>query len=232
MNHIQADIMVISAHPDDSEFGAAGSVARWTGRYKTVIYVVCTSGDKGTSDRGLTPEKLVEIREREQLAAAGVLGVKQVVFLKQRDQELEDTPDFRKEIVKQIRIFRPRTVVTSDPYRRYIWHRDHRIVGQVTLDAIFPYARDYLAYPDFIEQGLEPHKVSEILFFASEEFNLRIDITDTFDIKMKALRCHKSQIRESGAGDLETWVRKQCRDMAKGESFELAEAFYRVEVPG
>ncbi len=232
MNHIQADIMVISAHPDDSEFGAAGSVARWTSRYKTVIYVVCTSGDKGTSDRGLTPEKLVEIREREQLAAAGVLGVKQVVFLKQRDQELEDTPDFRKEIVKQIRIFRPRTVVTSDPYRRYIWHRDHRIVGQVTLDAIFPYARDYLAYPDFIEQGLEPHKVSEILFFASEEFNLRIDITDTFDIKMKALRCHKSQIRESGAGDLETWVRKQCRDMAKGESFELAEAFYRVEVPG
>lgn len=231
MKDISADIMIVSAHPDDAEFGAAGTVAKWTGQGKTVVYVVCTSGDKGTSDRNLTPEALAAIREREQRRAAKLLGVKEVVFLKYRDQELEDTPDFRKEIVRQIRRFGPHTVVTSDPYRRYFWHRDHRIVGQVTLDAIFPYARDYLAYPDLIEEGLEPHKVAEILFYASEDINFRSDISATFDKKIEALRCHQSQTREFAIDNLEVWLGKRCREMAKGESFELAEAFYRVKAP-
>jgi len=229
--HADIDIMVISAHPDDAEFGAAGTVAKWTGAGQAVIYVVCTSGDKGTSDRSLTPEQLITIREQEQRNAASLLGVKEVVFLKYRDQELEDTVEFRKDIVRQIRRFRPRTVVTSDPYRRYIWHRDHRIVGQVTLDAVFPYARDYLAYPDLIEEGLEPHKVAEVLFYAAEDINFRSDITETFDLKLAALRCHESQVKESGVDDLESWLRKRCRQMADGESFELGEAFYRVKAP-
>ena len=231
MNDEFADIMIISAHPDDAEFGAAGTVAKWTGDGKAVVYVVCTSGDKGTSDRGLTSERLIEIREREQRAAADLLGVADVVFLRYRDQELEETPDFRKEIVRQIRRFRPRTIVTSDPYRRYIWHRDHRIVGQVTLDAVFPYARDYLAYPDLIEERLDPHKVSDILFYAAEDINFRSDITDTFETKVAALRCHESQIREFGIDNLESWLRKRCRQMAEGEPFDLAEAFYRVKAP-
>ena len=231
MNSIHADIMVVSAHPDDSEFGVAGTVAKWVDQGLTVVYIVCTSGDKGTSDRSLTPAKLVEIREKEQCQAAELLGVKQVVFLKYRDQELEDTPEFRRDIVRQIRIFRPRIVVTSDPYRRYIWHRDHRIVGQVTLDAIFPYARDYHAYPDLIDEGLEPHKVAEALFYAAEDINFRSDITATFDKKIAALRCHTSQVRELGVDNLEAWLRKRCQEMAEGESFELAEAFHRVKAP-
>jgi LmbE family N-acetylglucosaminyl deacetylase len=231
MSNNPADILIIIAHPDDAEFGAAGSVAKWTAEGQRVVYVVCTGGEKGTSDRSLTPQQLVGIRRREQREAATLLGVAEVVFLDYRDQELEDTPDFRKAIVRQIRRYRPRTVVTSDPYRRYIWHRDHRIVGQVTLDAIFPYARDYLAYPDLIDEGLEPHKVAEILFFAAEDINLRLDITATFDKKLAALRCHKSQTTGFPMDNLDSWLRDRCREMAEGETFELAEAFHQVETP-
>jgi len=158
----KADILVVSPHPDDSEFGAAGSVARWTREGKAVVYVICTSGDKGTSDFNVDPKKLARTREKEQRCAAKVLGVREVIFLRHEDQSLEDTPEFRKEIVRMIRLYRPDIVVSADPYRRYIWHRDHRITGQVVLDAVFPYARDHLAYPDLLAEGLLPHKVKEV----------------------------------------------------------------------
>jgi LmbE family N-acetylglucosaminyl deacetylase len=225
-----ADILVISAHPDDSEFGAAGSVARWKKEGKQIVYVICTNGDKGTSDRSLNPGQLAEIRKNEQNAAAKVLGVREVVYLGHSDQQLEDTHEFRKEIVRVIRQYRPVTVVTSDPYRRYIWHRDHRIIGQVVLDAVFPYARDHLAYPDLLAEGLEPHKVKEILFWAADTPNFRSDISDTFELKLAALRCHDSQIREFRNPNIEEWLSGWCRQMAEGEDFELAEAFYRVEI--
>ena len=224
----QTDALVISAHPDDAEFGVAGTVARWAKQGKQVVYVICTNGDKGTTDPNLLPERLSEIREQEQQAAADLLGVKQVVFLRYPDQGLEDTPPFRKHLVRLIRQFRPQTVVTSDPYRRYIWHRDHRIVGQVVLDAVYPFARDHLAYPDLIAQDLLPHKVKELLFWAAEDINYRSDITDYFDAKLAALRCHTSQVRELGVSDLESWLRRRCREMAADESFELAEAFHRI----
>jgi len=128
-------------------------------------------------------------------------------------------------------MYRPDTVVTADPYRRYIWHRDHRIVGQVTLDAIFPYARDHLSYPDLLEEGLQPHKVKEVLLWAApEDINYRSDITDTFDIKLAALRCHKSQVGNNRSSDLENWLKQRAKKMAEGQDFELAEAFHRVEV--
>ncbi len=226
----KSDIMVITAHPDDSEFGSAGSVAKWIQEGKRVVYVVCTSGDKGTDNPDIPSQQLAKIREKEQKDAALVLGVSDVIFLGYPDQGLEDTSDFRKAIVRQIRIYKPEMVVTSDPYRRYIWHRDHRIIGQVTLDAVFPYARDLLAYPDLIEEGIMPHKVKKILFFGTEDVNLRIDITDTFQLKLEALRCHKSQIIQLGIPDLEKWLWQRCQKMAEGEYFEVAEAFHQVEV--
>jgi LmbE family N-acetylglucosaminyl deacetylase len=226
----KVDVMVVSPHPDDAEFGVAGSVARWTREGRQIIYVVCTNGDKGTSDRSVKPEQLAEIREKEQTAAAQILGVREVMFLRYPDQGLEDTPEFRKEIVRLIRSYRPKIVATSDPYRRYFWHRDHRIAGQVTLDAVFPYARDHLSYPDLLDEGLEPHKVEEMLFWASEEINFRVDVTDSFDLKIAALRCHESQLREFGDLDVEDWLRQRCREMAEGEDFELAEGFHRVEI--
>jgi LmbE family N-acetylglucosaminyl deacetylase len=226
-----ADIMVVTPHPDDAEYGVAGTVARWTKEGRSVVYVVCTNGDKGTSDPLIKPENLVAIRESEQRAAAEILGVREVLFLRHSDQQLEDTPEFRKQIVRLIRLYQPQIVVTADPYRRYVWHRDHRIAGQVTLDAVFPYARDRLAYPDFLEQDLQPHKVKEMLFWASEDLNYRSDITDTFDLKLTALRSHESQLREHGVKKVEDWLRKRCQELAEGEDFELAEAFHQVLLP-
>jgi LmbE family N-acetylglucosaminyl deacetylase len=227
----QADVLVIAAHPDDSEFGAAGTVALWVQAGRRVTYVVCTSGEKGTSDPSLTPELLAPIREEEQRAAARTLGVQEVVFLRRPDQGLEDTAEFRKLIVRMIRTVRPSIVMTSDPYRRYIWHRDHRIIGQVVLDAVFPFARDHLSYPDLLAEGLAPHKVQELYFWGAEDINRRLDITATFDLKIAALRCHKTQVREFKRGDPEEWLRQRCREMAAGESFGLAEAFHYVEAP-
>jgi LmbE family N-acetylglucosaminyl deacetylase len=226
----QADIMVVSPHPDDAEYGVAGTVARWVKEGQRVIYVVCTNGDKGTSDTNMDPAKLVEIRKQEQRAAAEILGVGEVIFLGLPDQGLEDTPEFRKLIVRLIRQYRPHTIVTADPYRRYIWHRDHRITGRVVLDAVFPFARDHLAYPDLLAEGLQPHKVKELFFWAAEDINYRSDITATFDLKVRALRCHRSQMRELSEPEPESWLKQRCLEIAKEEDFELGEAFHRVEI--
>jgi LmbE family N-acetylglucosaminyl deacetylase len=226
----QADMMVVTPHPDDAEFGVAGTVARWTREGKNVVYVVCTNGDKGTSDINMKSEEIARIREQEQLAAANLLGVSEVIFLRHPDQGLEDTPEFRKELVRLIRQYRPEVVVTASPYRRYYWHRDHRITGQVTLDAVFPFARDHLSYPDLLEEGVLPHKVKEVWLWAEDDANYRSDITETFDLKMAALGCHKSQVGDNMAQDIKQWLRERAELMAAGEDFKLAEAFYRVEI--
>ena len=225
-----AQVIVITPHPDDAEYGVSGTVARWVNEGKNVVYVVCTNGEKGTNDANTKPEELAKIREEEQMAAARLLGVREVKFLRHPDQGLEDTPEFRKELVSIIRMYRPEVVVTADPYRRYIWHRDHRITGQVALDAIFPYARDILSYPDLIKEGLYPHKVREVLLWGSEDINYRSDITETFSIKLAALRCHKSQVGFFPPQELEEWLRQRHQKMAEGESFKLAEAFHSVEI--
>ncbi|MBN1176325.1 MAG: PIG-L family deacetylase [Dehalococcoidales bacterium] len=222
-------LMVVTPHPDDAEFGVAGTVARLTSEGKKIVYVVCTNGDKGTSDRNMKPAELATIREKEQTAAAKLLGVKDVVFLRFPDQSLEDSDKFRKALVRLIRLYQPFAVVTADPYRKYMWHRDHRITGLVTLDAVFPYARDHLSYPELLDEGLEPHKVREIWFWGSDDINYRLDVTDTFELKLAALGCHKSQV-----GDIPPEMRERMREWAKinaeGENFELAEAFHLVEM--
>jgi LmbE family N-acetylglucosaminyl deacetylase len=226
------DVLVITAHPDDAEFGVAGSVVHWIAQGRSVVYVVCTSGEKGTTDRSISAEALKRIREQEQQAAADLLGVRKVEFLGYPDQGLEDTAPFRKHIVQVIRTYRPHTVVTTDPYRRYLWHRDHRIIGQVVLDAVFPFARDHAAYPDLLAQGYEPHKVQELLFFGAEDINFYIDINDTFDKKLAALKCHDSQMRELNIPNMDAWLRQRYKTLAEKSEYELAEAFHRVKLPG
>ena len=220
-------MMVVTPHPDDAEFGVAGTVRKLTLEGRKVVYVVCTNGDKGTSDRNVKPQNLMKIREKEQRAAAKLLGVSKVEFMRYPDQGLEDTPEFRKALVRLIRRYRPQVVVTANPYIKYMWHRDHRITGQAVLDAVFPYARDHLSYPELLEEGLEPHKVREVWLWGPEDANHYSDITDTFDTKLQALGCHKSQV-----GDIPQEMRDRMRDwartMAKGQNFELAEAFHRV----
>jgi LmbE family N-acetylglucosaminyl deacetylase len=225
-----ADVLVISPHADDAEGGCGGTVAKWIKEGKSVVYVLCTNGDKGTSDPAIKPEQLAATREKEQMAAAEVLGVREVIFLRHPDQGLEETPEFRKELVRLIRMYRPDTVISVDPYRKYIWHRDHRITGQVVLDAVFPYARDLYAYPDLIEEGLEPFKVKEVLLWASEEPNYNVDITGVFDMKVKALRCHESQVGAAPLVEMEERIKERSRSYAQGEDYELAESFHRVEL--
>jgi len=218
--------LVVSPHPDDVDFGIAGTVAKWTAEGKKVAYVICTNGDKGTSDPTIKPAELVKIREGEQKAAAKIVGVSDVVFLGIPDQGIEDTAENRKQIVKWIRHYRPEVVASCDPYRRYLWHRDHRITGQLTLDAVFPYARDIHAYPDLYEQGYLPHKVKEVLLWGSPDINLRVDISETFDKKIAALKCHKSQF------DVEE-MEKRIRERYKATDttgFKFAEAFHREEI--
>ncbi len=222
-------VLVVSPHPDDAEGGAGGTLARWAKQGRKVVLVVCTNGDKGTSDRRLTPEELVRIREEEQRKAATVLGIAEVVFLRLPDQGLEDCSAFREQLVRQIRTHRPGTVVTVDPYRRYIRHRDHEVCGRVTLDAIFPSARDHLAYLEHLQEGLEPHIVREVYLWGSEEPDTFLDITDTFATKMDALYCHVSQMKRPRE-EREAEARERYAAYGKQAGVELAEPFKRIEI--
>ncbi len=222
-------VLLFAPHPDDPEMGAGGTVARLTADGKEVVYVICTNGDKGSSDPDMTSERLAKIRREEQLAAARVLGVKEVIFLDYPDGGLEDTPQFRGDIVRLIRQFKPNLVLTADPHREYMYHRDHRIAGRVVMDAVFPYARDRLSYPEHEKMGLTPHKVKEVYFFMGGTPNHLIDISDTFDLKMRAVRCHESQFKDIPA--MEKRLRERAASFGKDQGIKLAEAFYRLEIP-
>jgi LmbE family N-acetylglucosaminyl deacetylase len=224
----QANVIVVMPHPDDVELRMGGTVARWTREGKDVIYVVCTNGDKGTSDPSIKPQELARIREQEQLAAAEILGVREVIFLRYPDQSLEDTPEFRKDIVRLIRKYRPDIVVAVDSYGRYIDHRDHRIALRVTLDAVFPYAGYPHSYPDLLKEELQAHRVKEVLICGTGDPNYYVDITDTIDIKVDALRCHKSQVGDRP--EMAERMRQGARMSAEGQEYELAEAFHREEI--
>lgn len=226
-------IMVIMAHPDDAEFSCGGTVAKWVAEGWEVIYVVCTNGDKGSGDLEMTSERLAQIREKEQRAAAAVLGVKEVLFLGYPDGGLEDTPAFRGRIVRLLRQYRPFRVVTMDPlrwFRRYIHHRDHRICGQVTLDAVFPYARDRLHYPELMAEGLTPHIVQEVYLSGSEEADTWVDISDVFELKLRALRCHQSQVGNRPEPEFEERLRQMAGLTGAPANLPLAEAFRKVEL--
>jgi len=145
MEEVPQRVLVVTPHPNDAEVWCGGTVARWIKEGAEVRYVLCTDGGKGTFDPQVSSQDLAVIREAEQREAAKILGVKEIVVLGHPDGELEDTDAFRRELVRQIRLVRPDVVLCPEPYRRNLaWHRDHRIAGQVALDAVFPYARDHL----------------------------------------------------------------------------------------
>lgn len=221
--------LVIVAHPDDAEFLCAGSVARWVAEGWQVGYVLVTSGDKGSHDEGTTAEKLAAIREKEQLAAAKALGVSDCVFLGYPDGFVEDTAELRGKLVREIRRFKPDVVVTWDPYRLGHNHRDHRLTGQAVLDAVYPLSRSHLYYPEQLEEGLQPHRVSEALLAGTDRPNYHVDVSDFLHKKMKALRCHKSQIGRYPAGELRKRLRERMAEVGKEAGFKLAEAFHRIE---
>ncbi len=222
--------LVFSPHPDDAEGGVGGTMVRWADEGKDVILVVCTNGDKGTNDPNIKPEDLVITRDAEQRAAAELLMVREVIFLDHPDQTLADTPEFREEITRLIRRYQPEVVVTTEPQRRYTVHPDHRNTGQVVLNAISLYARNLYAFPNlYFKEGLELHHVKEVLLWGSEAPNFWSDITDTYEAKVAARNCHKSQFGDPSP-EREERMRERYRAQAENEEYELGEAFHRLEL--
>ena len=230
MEQTPQQVLVVIPHPGDAEFWCGGTLAKWIGLGASVHYVLCTDGGKGTSDRDTTREQLAATRQQELQEAARVLGVQQVVNLQHPDGELEDSADFRRELVRLIRQVRPEVVVCPEPYRKNLaWHRDHRIAGQVALDAVFPAARDHLHFVELWEQeGLEPHKTGTVLFWGTEQPDTHIDISDTVKLKVRAVMAHQSQRSQRTESEVEEFVMEQARTAAAGQTFAHSEAFRKV----
>ena len=225
-------ILVVVAHPDDAEFGCAGSVARWVADGCEVFYCLLTSGNRGSDDPTMTPERLAAVREAEQQAAARVLGVKDVRFYHHPDGELEDTREARRDVVREIRRVRPDRVVTTNPFpslNPYAGHRDHRHAGRLALDSVYPYARDRMHFPELLAEGFEPHKVREVYLMSHEEPDVVLDVTGTMDRKLEALRCHASQFRDFPG--VEARVRERAADLGKPHGYTYAEVFRSVNLP-
>jgi LmbE family N-acetylglucosaminyl deacetylase len=192
-------IVTIFPHADDAEFTCAGSVAKWVAEGHEVDYVLVTNGNKGSDDPSMTSEQLIATRQAEQRAACDILGVKDVHFLGHEDAMLVNSLDLRRDLVRVIRKLKPDVVVTFDPTVRFVGksyfnHPDHRVTGDVTLDAIYPAARDRMTFPELLAEGLEPHKVREVFLASPKEPDYWVDITDYLERKLAALCAHTSQI--------------------------------------
>ncbi len=219
--------MVVVAHADDAEFGCSGTVASWCRQGMEVVYVICTDGSKGTSDPSITSQELVQIRKREQEAAARVLGVKTVVFLGYEDSMLEPTLALRRDIAREIRRHRPDVVICPSPTRNlshqgYIGHPDHIAAGEAALSAVFPAARDRLTFPELLAEGLEPHKVREVLISDRDNADTWIDVSDTIETAIEALQQHVSQV---GGWDVAKGMRQWRANTGKPKNIPYAEAF-------
>ena len=222
--------MVIVAHPDDAEFLAGGTVATLTRDGASVVYVIATSGDKGSDDPQMTSEELRRIREDEERRAAHRLGVSEVVFLGYEDSMLEPTLALRRDLARVIRRYQPSIVITFDPTNRFITdnypnHPDHRATGDAAVDAVFPAARDRLTFPELLEEGLEPHKVQEVWLGATRNPNHWLDIEAVLQDKIEALRIHDSQVRQFS---LEEFIPGMAKWQAEGSPYTYAESFRRL----
>ena len=228
----QRTVLVIGAHPDDPDFSSAGTAALWVAAGLRVVYVVVTSGDKGTPDQTMTHELLISLREAEQVAAAAESGVKDVVFLGFRDGEFMPDMALRGAITREIRRWKPYAVLVHDPTtvfynNAFINHPDHRAVGFATVDAIYPTARDPLQFhSQIVEEGLEPHKVKEIYLFGSDSPTGVVDISSVIETKIAALRHHVTQIGEAEA--MAERVRSRAADTGALGGVPYAESFRRV----
>ena len=194
------NILVILAHPDDPEFFCGGTLARWAQEGHRISYFLLTCGDKGRNDhnKDIPGDELCSLRHLEEQAAASVIGVNTVHFLDRDDGTLVPDIDLRRDVVRIIRQMKPDVLVTCDPQNLFagygINHPDHRAAGQVVLDAVFPAAGNELFFPELLEEGHQPHMPKEIWVSLTNQPSVKIDITDTWPVKLKALKEHKSQI--------------------------------------
>lgn len=227
ISRIERALVVIS-HPDDGEFGAGPTIAHLVAAGARVDYVVTTDGSKGTEDPSVTPEALAAARIGEQRAAADVLSVTEIVHLGYPDGYLTPSLDLRRDIVRQIRRFRPDLVIAQNPLRRldgspFISHPDHLATGEATLSAVYPAARDRLNFPELLDEGLEPWKVRQALVNGVERPNLWVDVSDSLETGLRALRCHVSQLSDWEA--VESRMRERVAAAGEPAGLPCAQAF-------
>lgn len=228
-------VLGIAAHPDDLDFGAAGTMAKFAAAGAEVHYLLLTDGSKGSSDYAVTTSDLIKRRQAEQQAACTLLGGKEVHFLDYPDAHLQVNDDTKRDVVRKIRQLKPDVVITWDPSvyyvpeRGFINHPDHRASGQIALDAVFPLARDHLSFPELYADGFEPHKVSTVLLMNLAKANHVIDISGTINTKLAAISAHPSQIP-----DLELTKQrfmKLASDTGAPYGYRYAEQFIRIDIP-
>lgn len=229
-------VLGVAAHPDDLDFSAGGTMAVFARQGAEVYYLILTDGGKGSSDRATTSEALRDKRRQEQREACGALGVKDVFFCNYPDGMLENTVDVKRDVVRAIRRVKPDVVVALDPSVLYVVshgminHPDHRAAGQAALDAVYPLARDHMAFPELLAEGLEPHVVRTLLLagFHPEWGDNIIDITDTLEYKLQALAAHASQFGD--ASHIQELARTHAVTSGKRQSYHYGESFVRVDV--
>ena len=228
-------VLVITAHPDDVDFGSAGTIASWTAAGAEVTYCIVTNGDAGGFDPAVPREEIPRIRQAEQTAAAAVVGVTDLIFLGYPDGQVQPTLELRRDLARVIRQVRPDRVLTPSPERMwerlFASHPDHLAVGEAALCAVYPDARNPFAFPELAAEGLEAHVVKETWIMATSRASTYVDITDTFDKKLAALRSHVSQETDRD-GQLEDRLREWATATAKQAGWpegRLAEVFFRIE---
>ncbi len=225
--YVPESAMAIVAHPDDIEFSCAGTTARWAKAGARIAYLLCTSGDVGIAEPSMTRARATEIREAESRAAAEIAGVRDVIFLREPDGMLEATIALRKRIVREIRRFRPEVIITGDPTvvfssADYINHPDHRAAAQAALDATFPAAGQPNLFEELAAEGLTAFKPRKVYITAWDKGDTYVSIDETIDVKVAALRAHKSQMRD---WDPEPMIREWSAEAAKGKEMQYAESF-------
>lgn len=224
--------LVVAAHPDDCEFGCGGTIAKWSRQGSDVFLVVATNGDKGDDTGKHSPEELAKVRSIEQHEAAKLMGVKEVQFLPFSDGTLESGAELRGHVVRWIRTFKPDVVLTHDPTVLLhdfggVNHSDHRNIGEATIDAVYPFARGVHQYPEHAKEGLQPHTVRRLLLWSTNEPNFYVDVSETADVKLKALFTHASQYPSpDGMRELTVDIMERA---GRALSIPYAEAFRRID---
>ena len=228
-------VLVVVAHPDDIDFGTAGSVAMWTDAGIDVTYCLVTSGEAGGDDRTMPRPDMAALREEEQTNAAKQVGVTDLMFLHHPDGRVEATLDLRRDLSRVIRQVRPQRVISMSPDRNfervYASHPDHLATGQATMAAVYPDSRNPFAHPELLEaEGLEPWTVPQLWIQLRGESNVFVDTTDSFDRKLAALLSHLSQIPDASWAEtlLRDWGGANAKSVGLPDG-RLAELFFAID---
>ncbi|MDP3771793.1 MAG: PIG-L deacetylase family protein [bacterium] len=223
--------LVFSAHPDDLDFGCAGTIATLTAKGNEVAYCIITNGEKGTHKVSQTCEEMIAMREREQRAAGAIVGVSDIHFLRETDGDLEHTAELRRRLIRVMREVKPDVVLSADPGNHLFdsfgrFHRDHRITAEAVFDAIYPATASHAFFPELKQEDLLPHQMQGVWFFGTDRPNMFVDISKTIGKKLAALRAHESQIPD--VKKMEERIRTRAKNEGKKKKMRYAETFRRL----